>query len=247
MWRKKLIFSMLLLFVLGLAVLLYPKINGAAVDKDMKETAQSVIERIEKARRESDAVSAVRPGLPDDNPETIPRYNEALWNAMVSYNETIWEQRQKGLSDPWAYEQPSFALGDYGLEDEAFGVLIIPALDLEMPLYLGASYEHLAAGAAHLSQTSLPIGGENTNCVIAGHCGWKGATYFRHLTNLQIGDKVYLMNLWETLEYAVVETKILKPYAIDDLLIQPGRDLLTLFTCYSGGKLRYAVYCERIL
>lgn len=51
------------------------------------------------------------------------------------------------------------------------GILSIPKMDLELPIYLGATAEHLASGAAQLSQTSMPIGGENTNCVLAGHGG----------------------------------------------------------------------------
>lgn len=39
-------------------------------------------------------------------------------------------------------------LRDYGVEDEIIGVLEIPTLELVMPVYLGASDSHLAAGAA---------------------------------------------------------------------------------------------------
>lgn len=117
-----------------------------------------------------------------------------------------------------------------------------------MPIYLGASDDHLAAGAAQLSQTSLPIGGTNTNCVIAGHRGWRGADYFRYVPDLQIGDEIIITNLWETLTYTVVETDIIAPNDVDKILIQEGKDMLTLITCHpyaSGGKQRYVVYCER--
>lgn len=249
MWRKRLIVAMLLVFIASLAIFLYPTVNGAVLDKEMREAAESVAERIEKAREKAreEAQGGGAIEQPTLYPEAERRIYAELWDAMTAYNETIWEQRQKGLCDPWAYEQPSFTLGEYGLEGEAFGVLTIPALDLAMPLYLGATEEHMAIGAAHLTQTSLPIGGINTNCVIAGHCGWRGATYFRHLTDLQIGDPVYVLNLWETLEYVVTETRILDPDDISEILIRPGRDMLTLFTCYGrSGKQRYAVYCERV-
>ena len=137
---------------------------------------------------------------------------------------------------------------DYGIGDEIFGAIEIPPLGLSMPIYLGASEEHLAAGAAQLSQTSLPIGGSNTNCVIAGHRGWRGADYFRYIPDLQVGDTVLLTNLWETLTYTVTETQIIAPNDVDKILIQEGKDMLTLITCHpyaSGGKQRYVVYCER--
>ena len=174
---------------------------------------------------------------------------EAVESFKNAFPRETHAERQKGLSDPWAYENTSFDLTAYGLETDVFGVLSIPALELEMPLYLGASYDHMAAGAAHfLSQTSLPIGGDNTNCVIAGHRGWSGAPYFLHLDRLTEGDTVILTNLWETLEYTVSEIKIIEPNAVDEILIQGGRELLTLMTCHppnSGGRFRYLVICER--
>ena len=127
-------------------------------------------------------------------------------------------------------------------------MISIPALELEMPLYLGATYQHMADGAAHLSQTSIPIGGENTNAVIAGHRGWGGAAYFRYVTELKPGDEVFITNLWGTLTYRVADTQIILPHEVDQILIQEGRDLLTLLTCHpyaSGGKQRYLVICER--
>ena len=121
-------------------------------------------------------------------------------------------------------------------------------MELTMPVYLGASDDHLAAGAAVLGNTSAPIGGDNTNCVIAGHRGWKGADYFRHIDRLQVGDTVTLTNLWETLTYTVADIRIIQPHEVEKIKIQPNRDLLTLITCHpyaSGGKQRYVVYCER--
>ena len=122
-------------------------------------------------------------------------------------------------------------------------------MELTMPVYLGASDTHLAAGAAVPGNTSAPIGGDNTNCVIAGHRGWKGADYFRHIDKLTVGDEVVITTLWETLTYTVADIQIIQPHEIERIKIQQGRDLLTLLTCHpyaSGGKQRYVVYCERV-
>ena len=118
-----------------------------------------------------------------------------------------------------------------------------------LSLFLGATEKHMADGAAHMSQTSLPIGGNNTNCVIAGHRGYGGASYFRYIEKLRVGDSVSITNLWDTLEYRVVQIKIIYPYEVEEILIQENRDLLTLLTCHpyaSGGKQRYLVICERV-
>src|SRR5699024_8053063 len=105
----------------------------------------------------------------------------------------------------WNFQQPVFRLSDYDTSGDAVGYLSIEAMDLELPLYLGASDENLDKGAAVLGQTSMPIGGTNSNCVIAAHRGWKGIPMFRDIELLQPGDKVILTNLWETLEYQVVK------------------------------------------
>ena len=247
LWRKIVILIMLLIFAAGLGIMLYPSLQGAITDHRIIQEAHEFLEMLETIPTKPEA-EATEPTEPTEPIETEPVLYPELLNAMQSYNQQIWEEKQAGLCDPWSYEQPSFTLGDYGLEDEVFGVITIPRLQLEMPIYLGATYKHMADGAAHLSQTSLPIGGENSNCVIAGHRGWGGASYFRYITELEAGDEVIITNLWGELRYTVTETKIIDPNDVEEILIQQDRELLTLLTCHpyaSGGKYRYVVYCER--
>lgn len=246
-WRNVLILLMLMLFIAGLGILLYPFIQGAMVDRQISMNAQAFLED-KDAQTQSHAII-----VPDSTEGTEPevalpdKYPE-LYLAMQDYNTQIWEEKQSGLCDPWSYEQPSFDLMEYGISDEVFGVISIPALQLEMPIFLGATSQHMADGAAHLSQTSLPVGGNNTNCVIAGHRGYNGASYFRYITDLQVGDTVIITNLWETISYTVTSTDIIEPTDVSKILIQENREMLTLLTCHpyaSGGRQRYVVYCER--
>lgn len=221
------------LFCVGLLILLYPYINGARLEHRSSSAAESFI----SAHSEITAP-----------PEATARPNSELYNAMQEYNRRIYEENQSGLSAPSAYESAAIDLSAYGVEDGIVAVLTIPALELEMPVYLGASYEIMAAGAAVLGQTSLPIGGSSTNCVIAGHRGWNGAAYFRYIDLLQPGDEVLVTNLWETLSYTVSEIQVIDPNDVKKVFIQDGRELLTLLTCHpyaSGGQYRYLVICER--
>ena len=243
--RAFLIALMLLVFAAGLAFLLYPSLWGAAVDQKISLNAQGFLNRDETAPTIPDVIVTV--DSPTESEET--RDYPELWADMVRYNEAIYTQGQAGLSCEYDYQKPSFTLTQYGLADEVFGVISIPAMELEMPIFLGATEQHMAEGAAHLSQTSLPIGGTNTNSVIAGHRGYNGASYFRYIDKLKVGDLVSITNLWETLTYRVCEIKIIDPYDVEEILIQPGRELLTLLTCHpyaSGGRQRYVVYCERV-
>ena len=243
--RAFLIALMLLVFAAGLAFLLYPSLWGAAVDQKISLNAQGFLNRDVTEPTIPEVIVTIDSLTEQEETRDYPE----LWADMVRYNETIYTQGQAGLSCEYDYQKPSFTLTQYGLADEVFGVISIPAMELEMPIFLGATEQHMADGAAHLSQTSLPIGGENTNCVIAGHRGYNGASYFRYIDKLKVGDLVSVTNLWETLTYRVCEIRIIDPHDVTEILIQPGRDLLTLLTCHpyaSGGRQRYVVYCERV-
>ena len=242
--RGAVITLMLLVFLAGLASVLYPYVWGAAVDISIANTAKGFLARLEDDP-DKDIPTVI---VPSTEPEESRLYSE-LWDAMTAYNQQIYTDGQSALSEAGTYQATLFSLTDYGLPDETFGVISIPKLNLEMPLYLGATDENMAKGAAVLSGTSIPIGGINTNAVIAGHRGWGGAAYFRYITELSIGDEVVITNLWERLRYRVVGTKIIEPHEIENILIQPGLDMVTLLTCHpyaSGGKQRYLVYCQRI-
>ena len=213
------------LAVAGICVMLWPVFTGHRLQANTDEAVQGFLE--------------------ERKPEQ--QYPELLAD-LQAYNRRIYVEKQSGLVDLEACEAPAADLPTYGIEDEIIGVLEIPAMELTMPIYLGASDTHLAAGAAVLGNTSVPIGGTNTNCVIAGHRGWRGADYFRHIDKLAVGDTVKLTNLWETLTYTVSDIQIIQPHEAEKIKIQQGRDLLTLLTCHpyaSGGKQRYVIYCER--
>ena len=236
------ILGFLLVFFLGLGILLYPAINNYCTSKRMESTVESFFGG---SATEPDSEAAA----PSESPETEPTIPHLeLLEMMQAYNQTIYETGQEKLSSLKATEEPAIYYSIHGQNGDMFGVLRIPKLGLEMPLYLGATDKHMADGAAQLGQTSIPIGGENTNSVIAGHRGYNGADYFRYVPDLRIGDAVSITNHWETLRYTVVETQIIQPNDIDAIKIQPGRDLVTLLTCHpyaSGGKQRFLVICER--
>ena len=240
--KKILILIMVLVFLGGLAYALYPTVNGVILTTSAEYAAEVFLNKTKIVQALTPTITVT--GIPIE-PE-VP-YKDLL-DAMEAYNEEIYQEAQAGLCDAWAYQEPSFDLAEYSIEDGVIGVISIPKLDIEMPIYLGATYDNMAKGTAHLSQTSLPIGGANTNCVIAGHCGWNGADYFRYIVDLEPGDTVTITNLWETLTYTVSDIKIIDPNDVDEILIQTGTDMLTLLTCHpygSGGKYRLVVYCKR--
>lgn len=241
MKNRKLLFSALIvLFLIGLAIFLFPIIQKARIESQAKQT----VEQFLSARPE---IIPVKPQPNTENSEDqLPYYD--LWQDAKMYNLQLLSAQREALSSSLDYIYPQLTLADYGLDSEVFGIISIPKLNLEMPIYLGASSSNLSQGAAVLGQTSLPVGGTNTNCVIAGHRGWNGADFFRYITELEAGDEVIITNLWRTIRYTVTETKIIEPNDVESIYIQPEREMVTLMTCHpfaSGGRYRYLVYCDR--
>lgn len=174
-------------------------------------------------------------------------YSE-LRKAMFNYNEGLYLSGQSGLIDQLSYEKPDFLLSDYGVDSDILGYITIPKIDIKLPIYNGASKENMAKGAAYLANTSLPVGGDNTNCVIAAHTRYKGIHMFKRITELKTGDEIYITNFWETLVYKVCETKVINPKDSQNIYIQENRSLVTLSTChpYPNNYQRYLVYAELV-
>ncbi len=103
-------------------------------------------------------------------------------------------------------------------------------------------------GAAQLTETSMPIGGNNTNMAVVAHRGYSYAKMFREIEKLKIGDEIFITNFWETMTYKVERIEVISPDEIDKIRIQEGKDMVTLVTChpYPHNYQRYLVYCERV-
>lgn len=174
--------------------------------------------------------------------------SKELYREMKRYNEDLIRFGQS-IVDVWSYEQAPMDSSTLNSKDLAVGYIEIPDMEVRMPLFLGASDENLARGAAVLSETSMPIGGESTNCVIAGHRGWRGSAYFQYIENMKMGSEVYITNPWDTLIYKVTDTEIVEPTDGDSIMIREGRDMVTLLSCHpytlGNSPYRYLVFCER--
>ena len=154
-----------LAILLGLALLIQPTaVQWWTSTRNAKTAAQFA------ARAEAQPTAPAAEETTAEPPEPERAYPE-LYAAMQDYNAEIYAGGQSGLTDPFAYEEAPLDLAAYGYDDDVLAVLWIPRLNLELPVYLGASRENLAKGAALLGQTSMPLGGENTNTVIAAHRG----------------------------------------------------------------------------
>ncbi len=255
----------LLLFLLGLGLVCYPLIQGTLGDSRQQQAIADFRQRRQTEAEQGKETEGTDKGAGDteeagvektadepagadvtDKAAEAENYRQLL-EQMESYNQKIYQEKQQSLCDAWSYTQNVFDFPAFGLEDDMIGYLTIEAMDLELPLYIGANYDNMTKGGAVLAQTSMPIGGENTNCVIAAHRGWRGEAMFRDIEVLKPGDVVKLTNLWEELYYQVEKTIAIRPEDIDAVKILEGRDMVTLITChpYTHNYQRYVVYCTR--
>lgn len=175
------------------------------------------------------------------------RYLE-LKEAFREYNEALALSGQGELSGKSAYSSFPVNPADYGVSEDMVGYIEIPSQDIRLGIYLGAGDENIARGAGIMGYTSAPIGGMDTNAVVASHNVWRGDLRFKRINRLNPGDKVYITNFWEKMTYSVVERRIIKPDDVASVLIRPGRDMVTLMTCDNygpNGPDRCVVFCER--
>ena len=113
------------------------------------------------------------------------------------------------------------------------GVVTIPAIDVELPIYHGT--QSLELGALHLQGTSLPVGGASTHCVISAHSGMSSEIMFTDLEQLATGDQFFLTVYGERLGYEVDQILTVLPENVEPLLIVPDKDYCTLLTCTPYG------------
>lgn len=114
------------------------------------------------------------------------------------------------------------------LQQEAgpvMALLEIPALDLEVPVYDGASELHMNLGIARIEGTAQL--GTDGNLGMAGHRDG----FFRVLKDIKFGDELLLTTMDGVLTYKVDELQIVDPSAIE-VLNDRGRASITLVTCY---------------
>lgn len=253
MGRKVIRCLAVLMLLGGIGVFFYPSFIKYRTEyesrKAIREFQAELAEQAEDAAPETAEDGASEREKAGSRTESRKKASglEELRRELQAYNEQLYREGQANLRDPFDYESPSFDLTEYGFSQNIIGILWIPRMEIEIPVYLGANYDTMANGAGLLGQTSMPLGGENTNVVLAAHRGWKGIPMFRDIQALQLGDKIQITTPWDTLVYRVCELKIILPGDSDEILIQEGRDLVTLLTChpYTQNYQRYLVVAER--
>ena len=158
---------------------------------------------------------------------------ETLWTAAQDYNRRLARQENPLVQSEEDLAEYEDLLNLDGTG--AMGYIEIPELKVSLPIYHGVDEGVLQIAVGHIPGTSLPTGGTGTHCVISGHRGLPSAKLFTNLDQLREGDIFMLRILDETLTYEVDQILIVEPHEVEALAIDPDQDYCTLVTCTPYG------------
>lgn len=202
---------LILIFLVGLSVMLYPTVSDYVNQKNQSRAVASYSEEVEN--------------LSDVD-------YQAYFDAADDYNRRLAET-------PDAFYRPEEVSGYTDTLDVSgtgiMGYITISKIGVELPVYHGTSDGVLQVAAGHLEGSSLPVGGAGTHAVISAHRGLPSAKLFTNLDELEVGDTFTITVLDRVLTYEVDQISIVLPTETD--LLQPveGKDYVTLMTCTPYG------------
>ena len=202
---------LILIFLVGLSVMLYPSVSDAVNRKHQSRAVAGYAEEVEQ--------------LSDADYQTY-------FDAADAYNRQL-------NTTPNAFYKPDLVSGYAQTLDISgtgiMGYITIPKIGVELPIYHGTDEGVLQVAAGHLEGSSLPVGGAGTHAVISAHRGLPSAKLFTNLDELEVGDRFTITVLNRVLTYEVDQISIVLPTEIDQLLPTEGMDYVTLMTCTPYG------------
>ena len=218
MKKKNLNIKLIVLFLAGLSLLLYPLISNEWNTYRQSKLISTYEQVIEEKQEEIDYTAEW---------DRAHAFNQALLPSILPDSFAI-----AAASDE-PDEEYMACLNLAG--DGTMGYVEIPKIDIKIPIYHTVSDEVLQMAAGHLEGSSLPVGGSDTHTVISAHRGLPSAALFTDLDRLEAGDHFLFYILDEILCYEVDQITIVEPEETEALAVEPGKDFATLLTCTPYG------------
>lgn len=202
----------ILIFVVGLSLLLYPTVS----DYWNSIHQSQVIVSYDKEVNELEQAEFDR-----------------LWTEADAFNHRLLERANPYVLT--AEERETYYGALTTSENGLMAYLEIPVIDCLLPVRHGTGDDVLQKSVGHIEWTSLPVGGEDTHCVLSGHRGLPSSELLTNIDHMQLGDVFYLHVLGETLEYRVDNIAVVEPNDLTLLGVEEGKDYVTLLTCTPYG------------
>lgn len=217
-FMKRILINLLILiiFLMGLSILLYPSVSNYVNEKNSSRVITDYEHSVEKLEERDYSAEL----------EAARQYNQYLAEFPSLLESAFTEQKR----EDGPYES-LLNVGGNGI----MGIIKIPSIQVNLPVYHGTSESVLQIAAGHYIGSSLPVGGPGTHAVLTGHRGLPSAKLFTDLDRLEEGDIFYLKVLGEILEYEIDQIQVVLPQELDSLSIAEGKDYVTLVTCTPYG------------
>lgn len=205
-----------LMILVGLSVMFYPVVS------DMWNTY-----------RNSLLISSHKKDVND----LSKKQTEQIWNEAVNYNKNHKENfiKEDVFTNLKKHTKSKYDSYLNISKNGVMGTIVIPKINVEIPIYHGTGEKELQTGVGHIEGTSLPVGGTSSHCVLSAHRGLPSAKLFTDLDKMKKGDLFFLHILDKTLAYKVEDIFTVKPDETDKLSLIKGKDYVTLLTCTPYG------------
>jgi sortase A len=205
-----------LMILVGLSVMFYPVVS------DMWNTY-----------RNSLLISSHKKDVND----LSKKQTEQIWNEAVNYNKNHKENfiKEDVFTNLKKHTKSKYDSYLNISKNGVMGTIVIPKINVEIPIYHGTGEKELQTGVGHMEGTSLPVGGTSSHCVLSAHRGLPSAKLFTDLDKMKEGDMFFLHVLDKTLAYKVDAIFTVKPDETQNLSLVKGKDYVTLLTCTPYG------------
>lgn len=213
MKRRLLTVLLTVLLLTGVGLILYPPFGNSLAEYQQRQAIKKMQDYVAQMETEQCSLE---------------------WYQAVKYNQT---RNVVSIRDPFetvdVQPESYFDILDFG--DGIMAELLIPGIEVDLPIYHGTEDTALEQGVGHLYQTSLPIGGEGTHAVLVGHTGLPGTMLLTDLEQLKIGERFYIRVMDNMLTYQVDQILVVEPDDTSALEAVQGEDYVTLVTCTPYG------------
>src|SRR5690625_2221485 len=165
----------MLTFIIGLSIFLYPIVSHWVKTKQHYTIISKHNEVLQQMTEEQKAKELAK----------AKQYNAGLNESSIP------------IEDPFAEGVINTSNnGYYNVLNlgEVMGNLEIPKINVNLPIYHGVGEDVLQQGVGHMSNTSLPIGGDGSHSALTAHRGLPSTKLFRDLDKVNEGD-IFLIHM----------------------------------------------------
>lgn len=202
---------LIITFIVGLFILLYPSISQY-INSFASSTAITDYEKMLLNNKNVDYTEEFNKAFKYNEELSKLRYPLAQYKKLSGYDELI-------------------NISGNGM----MGYISINKIKVEIPIYHTTDKEVLNVAVGHLEGSSLPVGGKGSHSVLSAHRGLPSAKLFTDLNKLEIGDIFEITILDKKLTYQIDQIRVVEPNDVTDLRILENEDYLTLMTCTPYG------------